>query len=73
MQLDVPNLGRFSIALSLYQGTLTIDLTADNVTTQQRLEEGVGALEQRLSAFDFRKVRVMVRHVTLESDDGDRG
>ena len=73
MQLDVPNLGRFNIALALYQGALTIDLTAEDAETRQRLEEGVGALEQRLSAFDFRKVKVMVRHVTLESDDGDLG
>nr|WP_290441545.1 flagellar hook-length control protein FliK [Halomonas sp. CnH100-B] len=73
MQLDVPNLGRFNIALALYQGALTINLTAEDAETRQRLEEGVGALEQRLSAFDFRKVKVMVRHVTLESDDGDLG
>ena len=73
MQLDVPNLGRFNIALALYQGALTIDLTAEDAETRQRLEEGVGALEQRLSAFDFRKVKVMVRHVILESDDGDLG
>lgn len=73
MQLDVPNLGSFSIALSLYHGALSIDLTTDNASTQQRLEEGVSALEQRLNAFDFRQVQVKVRYVTLESDDGDLG
>ena len=73
MQLEVPNLGRFSISLSLYHGALTIDLTTDNASTQQRLEEDVGALEQRLNAFDFRQVQVKVRYVTLESDDGDLG
>ncbi|XQU08809.1 flagellar hook-length control protein FliK [Halomonas sp. LY9] len=73
MQLDVPNLGSFSVALSLYQGALSVDLTTDNASTQQRLDAGVSALEQRLNAFDFRQVYVKVRYVTLEGDDGDLG
>lgn len=66
MQLEVPNVGAFSIALSLYQAVLSIDLSTDDLATYQQLEQGVGALEQRLGALDFRKVQVKARHLSGE-------
>jgi len=73
MQLDVPNLGSFSVALWLHQKTLSIDLTTDNAGTHQRLEEGVSSLEQRLNALDFHKVQIKARYVTLERHHDDIG
>jgi flagellar biosynthesis protein len=73
MQLDVPNLGSFSVALWLHQKTLSIDLTTDNAGTHQRLEEGVSSLEQRLNALDFHKVQIKARYVTLERHHDDSG
>ncbi|WP_301584913.1 flagellar hook-length control protein FliK [Halomonas alkaliantarctica] len=73
MQLDVPNLGAFSASLRLYQSTLSIDLTTDDASTHARLEQGIGRLESRLAALDFRSVQVNARHITVESHHGDVG
>ncbi|WP_404376493.1 flagellar hook-length control protein FliK [Vreelandella aquamarina] len=73
MQLEVPNLGSFSVAIWLHQKTLSIDLTTDNAVTHQHLEEGIGSLEQRLNALDFHKVQVKARFVTLERHHDDLG
>nr|WP_284041590.1 flagellar hook-length control protein FliK [Halomonas olivaria] len=66
MQLEVPNVGAFSVSVRLYQSVLNIDLATDSLFTHGQLEQGLGALEQRLSALDFRKVQLRVRHVALE-------
>ncbi|AYF33291.1 flagellar hook-length control protein FliK [Halomonas sp. XH26] len=73
MQLDVPNLGAFSVALRLYQSVLSIDLTTDTASTYQSLELGSERLEKRLRALDFRSVQVKAHYATLESHDGDIG
>lgn len=69
MRLEVPNLGELEVVLSLYRGALSVDLTTESETIHQRLEEGVPALEKRLSALDLRKVQVRARHITQEGAD----
>ena len=66
MQLDVPGLGAFRIALWLHHQVLSIDLTADNPDTYQRLDSELDRLEQRLSALDFAKVQVKARYIPSE-------
>ncbi|MDR5898729.1 flagellar hook-length control protein FliK [Halomonas vilamensis] len=66
MRLEVPNLGELEVALSFYRGVLNVDLTTASEAVYQRLEEGVPALEKRLSALDLRKVQVHARHITPE-------
>lgn len=73
MQLEVPNIGAFSVTLWLYQSVLSIDLTTEDLATYRQLEQGVSALEQRLEALDFRKVQVKSRHISLESHHDDAG
>lgn len=73
MQLEVPNVGAFSVALSLYQAVLNIDFTTDDLATHRQLEQGLGALEHRLSALDFRKVQVNARYISLENYSADAG
>lgn len=63
MHLDVPELGEFSVALWLYRGTLSVDFTTSSGEVQQRLDEHLPALEQRLSALDLRKVQLKVRQL----------
>lgn len=58
MRLEVPNLGSFEATLWLYRGVLRVDLASESEAVHQRLEEGVPALEKRLSALDLRKVQV---------------
>lgn len=69
MRLEVPNLGELEVALWLYRGVLSVDLTTESQMVHQRLEEGVPALEKRLSALDLRKVQVRARHITPEDAD----
>ncbi|WP_172117769.1 flagellar hook-length control protein FliK [Halomonas hibernica] len=69
MQLDVPNLGAFSVSLWFYRAVLSIDLTTADKATYQYLEQGISALEQRLNALDLDKVQVRVRYMPLESSD----
>ncbi|MYL24644.1 flagellar hook-length control protein FliK [Halomonas alkaliantarctica] len=66
MRLEVPNLGDLEVALWLYRGVLSVDLTTESEAVHQRLEEGVPALEERLSALDLRKVQVRARYITQE-------
>lgn len=73
MQLEVPNIGAFSVTLWLYQSVLSIDLTTEDLATYRQLEQGVSALEQRLGALDFRKVQVKSRYISLESHHDDAG
>lgn len=63
MHLDVPELGEFSVALWLYRGTLSVDFTTSSGEVQERLDEHLPALEQRLSALDLRKVQLKVRQL----------
>ncbi|MBE0403397.1 flagellar hook-length control protein FliK [Halomonas citrativorans] len=69
MQLDVPNLGAFSVSLWFYRAVLSIDLTTADKATHQYLEQGIPALEQRLNALDLDKVQVRARYMPLESSD----
>nr|WP_284046932.1 flagellar hook-length control protein FliK [Halomonas llamarensis] len=69
MRLEVPNLGELEVALWLYRGVLSVDLTTESQTVHQRLEEGVPALEKRLSALDLRKVQVRARYIPQEGAD----
>lgn len=71
MQLEVPNLGAFSVSLRLYHAVLSIDIASEDVATFQRLEQGAPTLEERLSALDFRKVLVKARFVTAEEPYDD--
>jgi hypothetical protein len=66
MRLEVPNLGELELALWLYRGVLSVDITTESEAVHQRVEEGVPALEERLSALDLRKVQVRARHITQE-------
>ncbi|SJN13673.1 hypothetical protein CZ787_11275 [Halomonas citrativorans] len=69
MQLDVPNLGAFSVSLWFYRAVLSIDLTTADKATHQYLEQGIPTLEQRLNALDLDKVQVRARYIPLESSD----
>ncbi|WP_434983849.1 flagellar hook-length control protein FliK [Vreelandella zhaodongensis] len=73
MQLDVPNLGAFSASLRFHHSVLSIDFTTNTASTYQSLEQGIGRLENRLQALDFRSVQVKAHYATLESHDGDLG
>ncbi|AQU84596.1 flagellar hook-length control protein FliK [Halomonas sp. 'Soap Lake  len=73
MQLEVPNVGAFRVSLWLYQATLSIDLTTDDLATHRQLEQGLDALERRLGALDFRKVQVNARYISFESHHDDVG
>ncbi len=66
MQLDVPGLGVFSVALWLHKQVLSIDLTAGSLETYERLDSGLDRLEQRLKALDFAKVQVNARYIPPE-------
>lgn len=66
MQLDVPELGVFSVALWLHKQVLSIDLTAGSPETYERLDSGIDRLKQRLSALDFAKVQVSARYLPSE-------
>ena len=69
MQLDVPNLGEFNVALWLYRGTLSVDFTTSSDDVKQQLNEGLAVLEQRLSALDLRKVQLRVRDIDRGEPD----
>ncbi|WP_394425943.1 flagellar hook-length control protein FliK [Vreelandella stevensii] len=71
MQLDVPGLGVFSIALWLHKHVLSIDLTAGSLETYERLDSGLDRLEQRLNALDFAKVQVKARYIPPEEPSDD--
>lgn len=73
MQLEVPNVGAFRVSLWLYQATLSIDLTTDDLATHRQLEQGLGALERRLGALNFHKVQVNARYISFESHHDDVG
>ncbi|MCB8888502.1 flagellar hook-length control protein FliK [Vreelandella malpeensis] len=60
MQLDVPEIGAFQIALSLYQTTLGVEIQAADEATRQRLAPAIDDLEARLGALDFARVRVVL-------------
>ncbi|PJX15086.1 flagellar hook-length control protein FliK [Halomonas sp. 141] len=66
IQLDVPELGVFSVALWLHKQVLSIDLTAGSLETYERLNSGLDRLEQRLKALDFAKVQVNARYIPPE-------
>ncbi|MGM0614031.1 MAG: flagellar hook-length control protein FliK [Pseudomonadota bacterium] len=63
MHLDVPELGEFSVALWFYRSTLSVDFTTPSSDVQQRLDDHLPALEQRLSALNLRKVQLKVRRL----------
>lgn len=67
MQLEVPNVGAFSVSLWFYRAVLSIDLTTADKTTYHYLEKDIPALEQRLGALDLDKVQVRARYRPLES------
>lgn len=73
MQLDVPHLGAFSAAIWLYRNVLSVDFTTESVQVQQRLDAGLPALEQRLSALDLQKVQLRVRYVEEEDAHANAG
>lgn len=67
IQLEVPNVGAFSASLRLYQSILSVDLSTPDLSTYEQLEQGLGALQRRLTAFDFRNVQLKARHIAEES------
>lgn len=73
MQLDVPNLGAFKASLWLYRDVLSIDFTTQSTLAYQRINEGLPALEKRLSALDLQKVQLRARYVEAEDVDGHSG
>lgn len=70
IKLEVPGLGDFSASLWFYRDTLSLDLTTSQVETHQRLEAGLGRLQERLEALDMRKVQVKARWIEPEDGDG---
>lgn len=69
MQLDVPSVGRFTIALLLARNILSIDFTAAEAETLTHIEAALPALERRLSALAFDQVRVHARQVSAGEGD----
>lgn len=73
MQLEVPNVGAFSVSLWFYRAVLSIDLTTADKATHHYLEKDIPALERRLGALDLEKVHVRARYMPLESSHGRAG
>lgn len=73
MQLDVPNLGAFSASMWLYRSVLSIDFTTESVHAYERLDAGLPALEQRLSALDLQKVQLRARYIEAENAHDSAG
>lgn len=73
MQLDVPNLGAFNASLWLYKNVLSIDFTTESTAAYRRIDAGLPALEQRLSALDLQKVQLRARYVEAEDAHGHSG
>nr|WP_267135341.1 flagellar hook-length control protein FliK [Halomonas dongshanensis] len=69
MQLDVPSVGRFTIALLLVRNILSLDFTAAEAETLTHIEVALPALERRLSALSFDQVRVHARQVSAGEGD----
>ncbi|WP_018917796.1 hypothetical protein [Vreelandella zhanjiangensis] len=73
MQLEVPNVGAFSVSLWFYRAVLSIDLTTADKATHHHLEKDIPALERRLGALDLEKVQVRARYMPLESSHDRAG
>ncbi|WP_447554885.1 flagellar hook-length control protein FliK [Vreelandella sp. EE22] len=67
MDLEVPAIGAFHIALSLFRSTLGVEMSTGDNATYQRLESSLGVLETRLGALDFQKVRVHLKELAGEA------
>ncbi|MBP5980939.1 MAG: flagellar hook-length control protein FliK [Halomonas sp.] len=73
MQLEVPNVGAFSVSLWFYRAVLSIDLTTADKATHHYLEKDIPALERRLGALDLDKVQVRARYIPQEHDNDRAG
>ena len=73
MQLEVPNVGAFSVSLWFYRAVLSIDLTTADKATHHYLEKDIPALERRLGALDLEKVQVRARYMPLENSHDRAG
>lgn len=69
IRLEVPSLGAFEASLRLYQNTLSVDLTTSSVDVHERLEAGLGRLENRLSALDLQRVSVRAHYLNEAGDE----
>ncbi|MGP8289876.1 flagellar hook-length control protein FliK [Vreelandella zhanjiangensis] len=72
IQLEVPNVGAFSVSLWFYRAVLSIDLTTADKATHHYLEKDIPALEQRLGALDLEKVQVRARYMPPLESSHDR-
>ncbi|WP_447927617.1 flagellar hook-length control protein FliK [Vreelandella sp. EE27] len=61
MQLEVPNVGAFSVTLSLFRSVLDVSVDTFDEETYAHLAPSIGRLEERLGALDFQKVRVNLK------------
>ncbi|TVP50538.1 MAG: flagellar hook-length control protein FliK [Halomonas sp.] len=73
MRLDVPSLGTFTASMWLHRSVLSIDFTSESTQVYQRIDAGLPALEQRLSALDLQKVQLRARYIEAEGADGNTG
>ncbi|GAA3905289.1 flagellar hook-length control protein FliK [Halomonas cibimaris] len=69
LRLEVPDLGAFDVSLRLYRQTLNVDLSTASRHVHERLEQGLGQLEARLSALALKQVNVQARYLSEDSDE----